>query len=108
MDRLDDHGRSYQQATSSHLSDYAEDGLRTLVFAYRKLEVAEYENWNSIFTRAKTTVGPKRDELLESASEMIEKDLILLGAAAVEDKLQKGVSSLSLSLNVHAHFSERA
>ncbi|RVW87875.1 putative phospholipid-transporting ATPase 7 [Vitis vinifera] len=91
LDRLDDHGRSYQQATSSHLSDYAEDGLRTLVFAYRKLEVAEYENWNSIFTRAKTTVGPKRDELLESASEMIEKDLILLGAAAVEDKLQKGV-----------------
>lgn len=29
--------------------------------------------------------------MLASASEMIEKDLILLGAVAVEDKLQKGV-----------------
>jgi len=45
-----------------------------------------------MFTQAKTTIGPERDKLLESASEMIEKDLILLGAVAIEDKLQKGVS----------------
>ncbi|XP_056161871.1 probable phospholipid-transporting ATPase 4 [Syzygium oleosum] len=91
FERLADNGRSYQEATSSHLSCYAEDGFRTLAFGYRTVERAEYEHWNSIFTKAKTTVGPERDELLESASEMIEKDLILLGVAAVEDKLQKGV-----------------
>ena len=82
----------YQQATSAHLSNYSVDCLRTLALAYRTLGPAEYENWNSIFTKAKTTIGPEREELLEAASEMIEKDMILLGAAAVEDKLQKGVS----------------
>lgn len=74
-----------------HLSNYAEDGLRTMVFAYRRIGVSEYESWSSVFAKAKVTVGPERDELLENASEMIEKDLILLGAVAVEDKLQKGV-----------------
>lgn len=100
FDRLAENGRSYQQATTLHLSNYAEDGFRTLAFAYRKLEAAEYEQWNSIFKVAKTTIGPEREEVLEKASEMIEKDLILLGVAAVEDKLQKGVSNLSFSIFV--------
>ncbi|KAL8513013.1 hypothetical protein ACS0TY_019261 [Phlomoides rotata] len=91
FDRLADDGRTYQQATVMHLSNYAEDGLRTMVFAYRKIGASEYENWSCVFKNAKATICPQRDELLESASEMIEKDLILLGAVAVEDKLQKGV-----------------
>ncbi|KAF5475521.1 hypothetical protein F2P56_007321 [Juglans regia] len=91
FDRLAENGKSYQEATALHLSNYAEDGFRTLAFAYRIIETAEYEHWNSIFSQAKTTIGPERDELLDKASELIEKDLILLGAAAVEDKLQKGV-----------------
>ncbi|XP_048228563.1 probable phospholipid-transporting ATPase 4 isoform X2 [Ricinus communis] len=90
FDRLAENGRAYQQATTSHLSSYAEDGLRTLAFAYRTVNQADYENWNLIFTQAKTAIGPEREELLEKASEMIEKDLILLGVAAVEDKLQEG------------------
>ncbi|KAL3616765.1 hypothetical protein CASFOL_039159 [Castilleja foliolosa] len=91
FDRLADNGRTYQQATVLHLSNYAEDGLRTMVFAYKKVGSSEYDNWSSIFAKAKATIGPERDELLDEASEMIEKDLILLGAVAVEDKLQKGV-----------------
>ena len=91
FDRLADNGRKYQEATTIHLSSYAEDGFRTLAFAYRLLDVSQYENWNKIFTQAKTTIGPEREELLEKASEMIEKDLTLLGVAAIEDKLQKGV-----------------
>ncbi|KAL0352712.1 UNVERIFIED_CONTAM: putative phospholipid-transporting ATPase 5 [Sesamum angustifolium] len=91
FDRLADNGRTYQQATVMHLSMYAEDGLRTMVFAYKKVGLPEYENWSSVFRKAKATIGPEREELLENASEMIEKELLLLGAVAVEDKLQKGV-----------------
>ncbi|CAN4081903.1 unnamed protein product [Withania somnifera] len=91
LDRLADNGRTYQQSTTVHLSNYAEDGLRTMVFAYKKIEADEYEKWNSQFTKAKAIIGPEREDLLENASEMIEKDLILLGAVAIEDKLQKGV-----------------
>ena len=65
-----------------------------MAFAFRKIDVSEYENWNEVFTQAKTTIGPDRDELLEKASEMIEKDLTLLGVAAIEDKLQQGVISI--------------
>ncbi|KAK4491523.1 hypothetical protein RD792_002274 [Penstemon davidsonii] len=91
FDRLADDGRTYQLATTMHLSRYGEDGLRTMVFAYKKVEVSEYEKWSSVFMKAKANIGPQREELLEAASEMIEKDLYLLGAVAVEDKLQKGV-----------------
>ncbi|KAL0442362.1 UNVERIFIED_CONTAM: putative phospholipid-transporting ATPase 5 [Sesamum latifolium] len=90
FDRLADNGRTYQQATVMHLSMYAEDGLRTMVFAYKKVGLPEYER-SSLFRKAKATIGPEREELLENASEMIEKELLLLGAVAVEDKLQKGV-----------------
>ncbi|KAF6171849.1 hypothetical protein GIB67_007370 [Kingdonia uniflora] len=92
FDRLAEDGKSYQKPTTAHVSNYAEDGLRTLAFAYRRLELVEYEKWNAMFTQAKSTIGPERDDLLEKASEVIEKYLILLGAVAVEDKLQKGVS----------------
>ncbi|KAK3432485.1 hypothetical protein EUGRSUZ_E04363 [Eucalyptus grandis] len=80
-------------ADSSHLLSYAEIGFRTLAFAYCTVERAKYNHWNSIFMKAMTTVGPERDELLESSSAMIEKDLILWRVAAIEDKLQKRVSS---------------
>lgn len=88
-----------------HLSNYAEDGLRTMLFAYKKIEVVEYENWNLQFMKAKATIGPEREELIEAASEIIEKNLYLLGAVAVDDKLQIGVSSLSLSFSTNTHTS---
>ncbi|XP_071694162.1 probable phospholipid-transporting ATPase 4 [Rutidosis leptorrhynchoides] len=92
FDRLGDGGRTYQHATTMHLADYAEDGLRTMVFAYRKIKDSEYEEWSSSFAKAKAAMGPERDELLENISENIEKDLVLLGAVAVDDKLQAGVA----------------
>ena len=86
-----------------HLSNNAEDGLRTMLFAYKKIEVMEYEHWNLQFMKAKATIGSEREELIEAASEIIEKNLYLLGAVAVDDKLQIGVSSLSLPFSTHTH-----
>lgn len=39
----------------------------------------------------KSSIGGDRETMLERVSDMMEKDLILIGATAVEDKLQKGV-----------------
>lgn len=63
-----------------------------MALAYRKLDESEYSAWNAEFLKAKTTIGPDRESQLERVSDMIERDLILVGATAVEDKLQKGVS----------------
>ena len=41
--------------------------------------------------KAKTSVSENRDALMDEAADKIERNLILLGATAVEDKLQKGV-----------------
>ncbi|KAF5180176.1 Phospholipid-transporting atpase [Thalictrum thalictroides] len=103
-DMLADNGKLHQWETSAHLSDYAEDGLRTLAFAYRKIESEEYVNWNTIFTQAKARIGPERDELLESASKTIEKDLILLGAVAVEDKLQRGAMIVDILVQIETAY----
>lgn len=84
-------GRVYEEATSKHLNEYGENGLRTLALAYKKLEESEYSAWNDEFVKAKTCIGADRDAMLERVAELMEKDLILVGATAVEDKLQKGV-----------------
>ncbi|KAF6152261.1 hypothetical protein GIB67_005915 [Kingdonia uniflora] len=91
FDRLSDDGKMYLKDTKKHLNDYGESGLRTLALAYKRLEESEYLVWNNEFQKAKTTVGADREAMLERVSDMMEKDLILVGATAVEDKLQKGV-----------------
>ncbi|XP_022715174.1 probable phospholipid-transporting ATPase 4 isoform X2 [Durio zibethinus] len=91
FDRLSKNGRLYEEDTNKHLNEYGEAGLRTLALAYRKLEESEYSAWNNEFQKAKTSIGADRETLLENVAEMMERDLILIGATAVEDKLQKGV-----------------
>ncbi|GAB4842574.1 Probable phospholipid-transporting ATPase 4 [Ancistrocladus abbreviatus] len=91
FDRLSKNGRMYQEATSKHLNEYGDAGLRTLALAYKKLEESEYTAWNNEFQKAKSAIGGDREAMLERISDMMEKDLFLVGATAVEDKLQQGV-----------------
>ncbi|KAG0484214.1 hypothetical protein HPP92_008293 [Vanilla planifolia] len=91
FERLANDGRDFQERTKEHINEYADAGLRTLVLAYRELDDEEYERFNKEFTEAKNSVSADRDEKIDAAADMIEKHLILLGATAVEDKLQNGV-----------------
>ncbi|KAJ8470957.1 hypothetical protein OPV22_025300 [Ensete ventricosum] len=91
FDRLSKNGRLYESDTSRHLNEYGEAGLRTLALAYRVLDESEYSAWNTEFLKAKTTIGPDREAQVERVSDIMERELILVGATAVEDKLQKGV-----------------
>nr|KAJ3420256.1 hypothetical protein HK105_005907 [Polyrhizophydium stewartii] len=83
-------GDRFGDATSQHLEDYANEGLRTLCLAYREVPEAEYREWAKVYETAATTIN-NRGEALDRAAEMIERDLTLLGATAIEDKLQDGV-----------------
>ncbi|KAI8819345.1 uncharacterized protein EV422DRAFT_108803 [Fimicolochytrium jonesii] len=80
----------YVDVTCAHLEDYANEGLRTLCIAYRDVSEHEYMEWAKIYNAAATTIN-NRSEALDKAAELIEKDLFLLGATAIEDKLQDGV-----------------
>ena len=79
------------EATLQHLEDYATEGLRTLCLAMREIPEEEFQQWYQIFEKANTTVSGNRSEELDKAAEIIEHDLFLLGATAIEDKLQDGV-----------------
>jgi len=89
--RLAPAGRKFEEETKRHINEYSDSGLRTLVLAYRVLDEKEYENFAQKFKAAKTSGSGDRDEKIEEAADSIERDLILLGATAVEDKLQEGV-----------------
>lgn len=80
----------YTDKTVTHLEDYATDGLRTLCLAYREISEQEYRQWAAIYDQAAATINGRGDAL-DQAAELIEKDLFLLGATAIEDKLQDGV-----------------
>ncbi len=79
------------EPTLQHLEEYATEGLRTLCLAMREIPEQEFQQWYQIFETANTTVSGNRAEELEKAAEIIEHDFFLLGATAIEDKLQDGV-----------------
>ncbi|KAI5293584.1 hypothetical protein KEM52_005402 [Ascosphaera acerosa] len=73
-----------------HLDDFATEGLRTLLYGYRFLTHEEYRAWKEKYQEATTSLVD-RQEMIERVGEEIETNLELLGATAIEDKLQKGV-----------------
>ncbi|PKY01353.1 putative phospholipid-transporting ATPase [Aspergillus campestris IBT 28561] len=90
LERLNPHN-PIVEATLQHLEEYASDGLRTLCLAMREISEDEFQQWYQIFDKAATTVSGNRQDELDKAAELIEKDFFLLGATAIEDKLQDGV-----------------
>ncbi|KIY66080.1 phospholipid-translocating P-type ATPase [Cylindrobasidium torrendii FP15055 ss-10] len=76
--------------TERHLDQFANEGLRTLTLAYKVISAADYEAWSRRYHDA-TVALDNREEQIEAVSEELEKDLRLLGATAIEDRLQDGV-----------------
>jgi phospholipid-transporting ATPase len=91
LERLAAPSNSIAEVTLQHLDEYALHGLRTLCLAMREIPEQEYQQWSHIFEKANTTVSGNRAEELDKVAELIEHDLCLLGATAIEDRLQDGV-----------------
>ena len=65
---------------------FANEGLRTLIFAYKLIREPDYYDWNAKFQVALGEVVGK-DDKINALQDEIEKDLTLVGATAIEDKL---------------------
>ncbi|KAK0593327.1 hypothetical protein LWI29_034800 [Acer saccharum] len=83
--------------TEAHLHAYSSLGLRTLVVGMRELNASEFEQWQSSFEVASTAIIGRVASLRKVAMD-VENNLCLLGASAIEDKLQKGVPEAIESL----------
>ncbi|KAG2538155.1 hypothetical protein PVAP13_9NG382100 [Panicum virgatum] len=89
-ERLADGNHDMKKTSREHLEQFGSAGLRTLCLAYRDISREQYEIWNEKFVQAKSSLRD-RDKKLDEVAELIEKDLILIGCTAIEDKLQEGV-----------------
>lgn len=76
-------------SVSTHLHDMSAVGYRTLVIAYKDLNPAEFSRWAADYKDACSALD-NREAKVAVACEVIEQGLTLLGATAVEDKLQVG------------------
>lgn len=85
-----DHDPVSKENTAKDMEAFANGGLRTLCIAYRYLTEQEYIDWSREYEAA-TSAVEDRDEAIDKASEKIEHSLTILGATALEDKLQEGV-----------------
>ncbi|KAK6928982.1 P-type ATPase, N-terminal, partial [Dillenia turbinata] len=86
-------------ATESHLHKYSSLGLRTLVIGMRELSDSEFQLWHSAYEYA-TTALYGRAGLLRKVAYSVESNLNILGASAIEDKLQLGVPEAIEALRV--------
>uniref|UniRef100_G3VVU5 Phospholipid-transporting ATPase n=1 Tax=Sarcophilus harrisii TaxID=9305 RepID=G3VVU5_SARHA len=89
FERLSENSEFTEQ-TLCHLEYFATEGLRTLCVAYADLSEDVYKEWLSVYQTACRNLKD-RHRKLEECYEIIEKDLLLLGATAIEDRLQAGV-----------------
>ncbi|KAL0884281.1 hypothetical protein ABMA27_016269 [Loxostege sticticalis] len=80
----------HADGTLQHLEHFASEGLRTLVFAVADIPAAVYQDWSNTYHKASIAIQD-REQKIEEAALLIENNLRLLGATAIEDKLQDGV-----------------
>merc|ERR1719341_850114 len=99
FERLAGGQQALNTETTEHLHKFASEGLRTLVLGVKDLTEAQFEQWKAEHHKAAVALE-NRDERLDTVYDMIEKDLTLVGATAIEDKLQDGVAQTIANLEL--------
>ncbi|XP_034147865.1 probable phospholipid-transporting ATPase VB [Esox lucius] len=84
-------------STQRHLNWYAKEGLHTLCFAKKVLSESAYKNWSLLRQEALAAID-NREELLMETAVNLEKQLTLLGATGIEDRLQECVPDTVMAL----------
>uniref|UniRef100_A0A8C0RNP3 Phospholipid-transporting ATPase n=1 Tax=Canis lupus familiaris TaxID=9615 RepID=A0A8C0RNP3_CANLF len=87
----------FMKETLTHLEHFAKGGLRTLCVAYTDLTEEEYQQWLTEYKKASSVIQD-RMQSLEECYDKIEKKFLLLGATAIEDRLQARVPETIVTL----------
>jgi len=86
-----------KKETWKNLEDYGRIGLRTLVLGERKIEKSYFNEWRKKYQEAITCIE-NREAKMSVLQDELEKNLDLIGATAIEDKLQDEVEETIRSL----------
>lgn len=79
------------QSCDADIKMFAKKGWRTLALAYRYLTEKEYESIQNILKKAYNDIINRKERIAQAFHE-VENKLELIGATAVEDKLQEDVA----------------
>jgi phospholipid-translocating P-type ATPase (flippase) len=85
------------RSTSAHIDQFSIEGLRCLVLAMAEIPEEKFNVWRSQYDAAQTDLveleKKKKNEIndIETLEDFIEKNLTVVGATAIEDRLQDGV-----------------
>jgi phospholipid-translocating P-type ATPase (flippase) len=85
------------QKTEADMVQYSTEGLRCLLVGYRVIPEQEFQSWFSKYSACKADIQEieKRKNghanMIDKLESEIESKLTLLGATAIEDRLQEGV-----------------
>ncbi|KAI0559466.1 Cation transport ATPase (P-type) [Gracilaria domingensis] len=90
FERLASGQQEAYETTERHLHEFAVEGLRTLCLAYANLDDDWFEDWHHRYRIAASEMNDREGAMARVADE-VERNLTLLGATAIEDKLQEGV-----------------
>lgn len=102
--RLSNPDTPIARMTNEHLIQFADDGLRTLTIAFKRLDPASFASWHQRFKTAQGDVHEqekrknKEENAIDQLMDELEQGLELLGATAIEDKLQEKVPETIKSL----------
>ncbi|GJJ69282.1 phospholipid-translocating ATPase [Entomortierella parvispora] len=83
----------YNDWLEEECGNMAREGLRTLVVARKRLSEELYQEFESRYHVAKTSIADRTAAMNTVVNQILEQDLELLGLTGVEDKLQDGVKS---------------
>lgn len=92
------------ETTNEHLEAFAAEGLRTLVIAIAEIGEHQFETWHKKYTEALADMEQLElhkagdSNLIEDLENELEQNLQLLGATAIEDRLQDEVPATISSL----------
>jgi phospholipid-translocating ATPase len=86
-----------REKTENQLELYARQGLRVLVVAKRILNPIEFSEWYSQHQECEMSTDNREKKVMESFG-LLERNLTLLGATGIEDRLQENVPETIASL----------
>ncbi|XP_031681931.1 phospholipid-transporting ATPase IC [Oncorhynchus kisutch] len=80
----------HKEVTQTALDIFANETLRTLCLCYKDISKQEFDAWAKKHKAASVAMS-NREAALDRVYEQIESNLMMIGATAIEDKLQDGV-----------------
>ena len=95
--KLDKFSQNYiLNTTKQHIDNFAKEGLRTLCYSIKYLDINKFSSWDEKYKSIKFKAINDKNLIPEMENEIskLENDMILLGCSGLEDKLQDSVKNI--------------